>query len=66
MEASVDFEEHLIQVPLVTRPRRSAAQTVGVSLTELETPFSDRLIGKETPRLDISSSTSRKLKEKRK
>ena len=46
MEASVDFEEHLIQVPLVTRPRRSAAQTVGVSLTELETSFSDRLIRK--------------------
>src|SRR6266850_1655728 len=46
VNASVDFEEHLIQVPLVTRPRRSAAQTVGVSLTELEAPFSDRLIRK--------------------
>src|SRR5882724_3259137 len=46
MEASVDFEEHLIQVPLVTRPRRSAAQTVGVSLTELKAPFSDSLIRK--------------------
>ena len=42
MEASVDFKEHLIQVPLVTRPRRSAAQAVGVCLTEFETPFSDR------------------------
>jgi hypothetical protein len=46
MEASIDFEEYLIQVPLVARPRRSAAQTVGLSLTELETPFSDRLIRK--------------------
>jgi hypothetical protein len=46
METSVDFEEHLIQVPLVTRPRRLAAQTVGLSLTELEAPFSDGLIRK--------------------
>ena len=36
-------------MPLVTRPRRSAAQTVGISLTELETPFSDRLILKGDP-----------------
>jgi hypothetical protein len=46
MNTSVDFEEHLIQVPLVTRPRRSAAQAVGISLTELKAPFSDRLIRK--------------------
>src|SRR6266850_8419671 len=46
MEASVDFEQHLIQVPLFTPPTRSAAQPVGISLTELEAPFSDRLIRK--------------------
>ncbi len=46
MKTSVDFEEHLIQVPHVTRPRRSATETVGISLTELEAPFSDRLIRK--------------------
>jgi hypothetical protein len=46
MKSSVDFEKHLIQVPLVARPRRSAAQTVGISLTELEAPLSDGLIRK--------------------
>jgi transcriptional regulator with GAF, ATPase, and Fis domain len=50
METSVDFEEHLIQVPVVAGSRRLTAQAVGVSLTELETPFSDRLIRKaDTP-----------------
>jgi hypothetical protein len=38
------FEEHLIQVPLVAGSKRLAAQAVGISLTELEAPFSDRLI----------------------
>ena len=43
METSVDFEKHLIQAPLVARPRRPAAQPVGISLAELA-PFSDRFI----------------------
>jgi len=46
MEASVDFEEHLIQVPLVTRPREICGANRWRKLTELETPFSDRLIRK--------------------
>jgi hypothetical protein len=44
MEASVDFEEHLIKVPPVARARRSAAQAVRINLTELEAPFSDGLV----------------------
>lgn len=44
MEASVDPEEHLIQVPAVTGSRRPAAQAVGISLSELEGPLSDGLI----------------------
>jgi hypothetical protein len=44
MEASVDFEKHLIQVPLVARPRRLVAQAISVTLAKLKTPFSDCLI----------------------
>jgi hypothetical protein len=47
MEASVDFEEYLIQLPLVARPRRLVAQVVSVSLTELKASFSDSLIVEE-------------------
>ena len=43
MEASVDLEEHLIKVPPVAGARRPASQAVGISLTELEAPFSDSL-----------------------
>jgi hypothetical protein len=44
METSVDFEKHLVQVPLVARPRRLVAQAISVSLAELKAPFSDCLI----------------------
>ena len=45
MEASVDLEEHFVEVPSVACSRRFAAQTVGVNLPELVTPFSDGLMG---------------------
>jgi hypothetical protein len=45
MKTPVDLEEHLIQMPRVTGSSRPAAQAVGISLPELETPFSDGLIG---------------------
>jgi len=44
MNASVNLEEHFIKMPDVAWPRRFASQVVGISLAELETPFSDRLI----------------------
>src|SRR5450432_4592124 len=44
MEPSVDLEEHFVEVPPVAGSRRPAAQAVRISLTELEGPFSDRLI----------------------
>src|SRR5260370_234757 len=44
VNASVDCEEHFIQVPPVAGPRGLASQGVGISLAELETPFPDSLI----------------------
>ena len=44
MNPAIDLEEYFIQVPLVAGTRGSAAQALGVSLTELKAPFSDRLI----------------------
>src|SRR4030095_3913387 len=35
MNASIDLEEHFIQVPAVTWPRTTAAQTVRISLAKL-------------------------------
>jgi hypothetical protein len=40
MEAAVDLEKHLVEVPYVARDE----ETCGVSLTELETPCSDCLV----------------------
>src|SRR6266496_92685 len=47
MQASVDFEEHLIKVPSVAGARRPAAQAISISLTELEAPLSDGLVGED-------------------
>ena len=41
MEVSVNLEEHFVEVQAVAGPRRLVAQAVGVSLAELEAPFSD-------------------------
>jgi hypothetical protein len=45
MHPPIDPEEDLIEVPSVSWARRAMAQPVGISLTELETPFSESLIG---------------------
>ena len=44
MNASVDLEEYLVEMPSVAGARRSAKQAVAVGLTELKAPFSDSLI----------------------
>jgi hypothetical protein len=46
--ASVDLEEHFIEVPSVAGSRRSAAQAVGAGLAELKTPFLDCFIADNT------------------
>ena len=45
LNASVDLEEHFIKMPPIARPRRSASQVVGISLPEVEVPFSDGFVG---------------------
>jgi hypothetical protein len=45
MDLTIDLEEQFIKMPPVARPRRSPSQVVGIFLAELETPFSDGLIG---------------------
>src|SRR6476646_2077462 len=47
MNASGDLEEHFIKVPGVARPRRSSTQVVGITLAELEAPFSDGFVSKD-------------------
>lgn len=47
MNVPIDTEEHFIEVPLVARPRRPAAQAVGISLAELEAPFSDGFVSED-------------------
>ncbi len=42
---AIDLDEHFIEVPLVARSRTPAAQFVGICLTELEAPLSNRFIG---------------------
>src|SRR5262249_33930028 len=44
VNASIDFEEYFIKMPLVSGPRRFSAQVVSIGLTELKAPFSDSLI----------------------
>ena len=44
MLASVDLEEHFVEVPPVAVSRRPASQAVGISLAEFEAPFSDGLV----------------------
>jgi hypothetical protein len=45
LQPPVDLDEDLVQVPLVPRPRLSAAQRACVGLPELATPPPHRLIG---------------------
>ena len=42
---ALDPDEHLVQMPLVARPRTATAQTIGKGLTELPAPAPHCLIG---------------------
>ena len=42
---ALDPDEHLIEVPLVSRPRPTASQTMGKALAKFPTPAPHRLIG---------------------
>src|SRR5262249_29531041 len=46
---TVDRDEHLIQVPLVSRSRTAPAQGAGVGLAELRTPLPDGLVAEGDP-----------------
>jgi hypothetical protein len=45
----VDFDEHLVKVPLVPRAGPPAAQAIGVGLPELAAPLVDGVIGDVHP-----------------
>jgi hypothetical protein len=45
MTLTLDHQKHLVQVSLVTGPRPSPTQLIGISLTKLATPLADGLIG---------------------
>jgi hypothetical protein len=42
---TLDLDKHLVQVPLVPRPRLSVVQAVGKALAEFLAPAQYRLIG---------------------
>ena len=42
---ALDREKHLIEVPLVPRPRTAATELVRVLLTKLTAPLANRFIG---------------------
>jgi len=45
MQYTSDPDEHLIQMPFVSRPRSAPAQLVGKDRAELQAPLSNALIG---------------------
>jgi hypothetical protein len=47
VELAADAEEHLIEMPLVTRPRPPSAQSIRETLGELQAPAPDRLVGED-------------------
>ena len=61
-----DRDHDLIQMPDVTVAWRLAPEAAGVSRAELQGPSSDGLIGTTMPRSSSISSTSRRLRGKRK
>ncbi len=42
---AVDGEKDLVQVPLVATVKATAAQFIGIGLTERQTPLLDRFVG---------------------
>jgi hypothetical protein len=51
LNAALDPDKHLIEVPLVARLGMTAAQTISKALTEFLAPASHRLIGDDDPAL---------------
>ncbi len=49
MILAIYFDEHLIEVPLISGSGSSAAQLVSVCLAELERPFTDRFVSNDYP-----------------
>ncbi len=47
MLPAIDPDEYFIEVPFITGSWSTAAQFVGICLTKLEAPFSDRLISND-------------------
>ena len=48
---ALDPDEYLVEVPLVTRPGTTAAQTISKALPEFLAPASHRLVGDDHPAL---------------
>jgi hypothetical protein len=49
MQHTFDTDEHLIQMPLVSRPRSTPAQLIGEARTELHAPLPNALIRDDHP-----------------
>src|SRR3954451_20797977 len=58
---AVDLEEDFVQVPFIAGSNTPSPGTVGIVLTELLPPASDRFAVDHDLRAAITSSTSRKL-----
>jgi hypothetical protein len=46
-----DFQEHLIQMPCVSRPAAMALQLIGVGLTKFQAPLPNRFVGQHNAAL---------------
>jgi hypothetical protein len=44
MPLTMDREKHLIQVPLIARPRAPVPELIGVGLPKFLTPLADRFV----------------------
>jgi hypothetical protein len=47
MILAIYFDEHLIEVPLISGPGTPSAQSISVSLAELQSPLTDRFVGND-------------------
>ena len=48
---AIDFQEHLIQMPFVSRPATMALQYIGVGLTKFQAPLPNRFVGQHNAAL---------------
>jgi hypothetical protein len=49
MPLTMNREEHLVEVPLVTWPRAPVPELIGIVLAKLATPFPDGFVGHDHP-----------------